>query len=494
MIKNMYQKTQLCVKTQNQLTPSFPGEVGVRQGDILSPNLFKIFINDLPDSVIKSNVRPPKLINKEVGCLLYADDLVLLSETREGLQASLKNLDDYCMKWDLHVNTDKTKVVVFSNKKANNTEQFWLGNNAVECVREYKYLGVTLTSDGSFDTAQKNLYLRGLKAYFKLVKILSTQRSGVHTAIHLFDHTVKPILLYASEIWGSIDPNLRRVKSNPDQKLERGYEKLLAEKLHMKMCRNTLGVNNKTALAAIRGEMGRFPIYIDVTQNIIKYLNHLECSASDLLKQSLAVNHELAKQNKYCWLAWAQSILADLKLNEDIIKQPPTRWLPKLTQNLHGKYFTIWKKQITPDDKNNTKLRTYQKFKTSITREPYLDLIKDRNTRKSLAQLRTSSHKLHVETGRYFGRDISDRTCEVCGNGDIEDEQHFLIACTAYSTDRINLFQIATKLCTRFNNLTNEQKLIWLMSAENFEIVQALAKFTEKCFLYRSQKLRSNET
>ena len=142
--------------------------------------------------------------------------------------------------------------MTFNTKKAKdiNTCQYWLGNSPVECVREYKYLGVIVTSNGSWDTAQKNLYHRGLKTHFKLAKILATEQSGVHTAIHMFDHMVKPILLYASEIWGSINPNLRRVKSNPDLKLERGYEKLWAEKLHLKVCRNTLGVGNKTALPA----------------------------------------------------------------------------------------------------------------------------------------------------------------------------------------------------------------------------------------------------
>jgi hypothetical protein len=488
-IKNMYQNTKLCVKTQNQLTPSFPGEVGVRQGDILSPNIFKIFINDLPDSIITPNGRPPKLKDKTVGCLLYADDLVLLSETKDGLQTSLQNLNDYCHKWDLHVNTKKTKVMIFSTKKTKTTEQFYLGNSYVECVDEYKYLGITLTSNGSFDTAQKNLYMRGLKAYFKLVKILSSQRSGVHTAIHLFDHTVKPVLLYASEIWGSIDPNLRKIKNNPDLKLERGYEKLMAEKLHLKMCRNILGVNNKTALPAIRGEMGRFPIYIDVTLNILKYLNHLKNSTSDLLTQALEINQELARQNKYCWLTWAQSILIDLKSNEDTVQQPVTRWLPKLTKNLRGKYFNIWKDQISPDHTHGNKLRTYQKFKTSITREPYLDLIRDRNTRKYVAQLRTSSHKLHVETGRYYGKDILDRTCEVCGNGEVEDEQHFMISCNAYSAEREHLFQTANNLCPHFDSLTSEHKLIWLMSAENSDIVRALATFIERSFVLRSQIL-----
>ena len=48
--------------------------------------------------------------------LLFADDAVLVSETREGLQRSLDNLHEYCIKWNLNVNIEKTKIVVFRKR------------------------------------------------------------------------------------------------------------------------------------------------------------------------------------------------------------------------------------------------------------------------------------------------------------------------------------------------------------------------------------------
>ena len=45
---------------------------------------------------------------------MYADDLVLLSETSEGLQECLNRLNDYCNTWGLEVNVNKTKTVVFN--------------------------------------------------------------------------------------------------------------------------------------------------------------------------------------------------------------------------------------------------------------------------------------------------------------------------------------------------------------------------------------------
>ena len=364
----------------------------------------------------------------------------------------------------------------------------------VECVEEYKYLGILFKSNGSFDTAQQNLYHRGLKAYFKMAKMLSTERSRAYTTTHLFDHTVKPILLYASEVWGCIDPNLRRIKNNPDYKLEKGYEKLWAEKLHLKMCRYILGVNNKTPLAAIRGETGRLPLYIDVCINILKYLNHLLGTTSDLLTQALKINQELLSQDKYCWLSWASTLLTDLGSDINEIRQTPSRWIPKIKRLLREKYFSIWKQQVTRGSTcggQGNKLRTYQKFKTSLSQEPYLDIIKDRSTRRCLAQLRTSSHKLHVETGRYTQTKTIDRTCQTCNTNDIEDEQHFLISCDAFKDPRKDLFIQARARCQNFNNLSHEHKFIWLMTAEDAYIVHALANYTKTCFHLRLDILKS---
>ena len=83
------------------------------QGEIISPFLFALFINDkelklqynLPNGIC---IEPLKLY-----LLLFADDAVLFSETREGLQNHLNNLENYCRKWNLTVNVDKTKIELF---------------------------------------------------------------------------------------------------------------------------------------------------------------------------------------------------------------------------------------------------------------------------------------------------------------------------------------------------------------------------------------------
>jgi hypothetical protein len=91
----MYNNTELCVKTDNDtMTENFTSNIGVRQVDNLSPTLFKIFINDLIDESCKHAI----LNTLKLNCLLYADDLVIMSETADGLQMCIDKLYNYCTK------------------------------------------------------------------------------------------------------------------------------------------------------------------------------------------------------------------------------------------------------------------------------------------------------------------------------------------------------------------------------------------------------------
>ena len=74
--------------------------------------------------------------------LLYADDTTICPESAEGLQQALDALSDYCDKWSLRVNVDKTKVVVFSRGKIQKMPTIKYKGRSLEVVFEFQYLGV----------------------------------------------------------------------------------------------------------------------------------------------------------------------------------------------------------------------------------------------------------------------------------------------------------------------------------------------------------------
>lgn len=106
LIKSMYQNSISRVKCENTLTDSIDIKQGVHLGSVLSPLLFNIFINANGDTLLADNA--PIIYDSKVNHLLYADDLVLMSSTEEGLQRNIDTLHEYCMNLGLTIHTDRT--------------------------------------------------------------------------------------------------------------------------------------------------------------------------------------------------------------------------------------------------------------------------------------------------------------------------------------------------------------------------------------------------
>ena len=116
IIKSMYTGNTCSIKIVKKITEFFNQGQGLRQGCKLSPALFNTYINELATILEKSSAPGVSLHNSEVKCLLFADDLCLLSPTEHGLQQSLDLLEQYCQTWVLAVNPRNTKIMIFPEK------------------------------------------------------------------------------------------------------------------------------------------------------------------------------------------------------------------------------------------------------------------------------------------------------------------------------------------------------------------------------------------
>lgn len=184
--------------------------------------------------------------------LLFADDTLLLAETLPDLQNLLNKLSTYCEKWNITVNTDKTKVLVF--KRSNRPEDFdiFYGNVRLDVVRNFIYLGVNVTSNGNFSHAQKHLSEQASKALYSLGHIFDTNVLCVNDKLKLFDSLILPILNYGCEIWS--------FSKSQD-----------AERIHLKFLKQILGVRKQTCNLAVYGELGRVPLSVLHKTRVLKY-------------------------------------------------------------------------------------------------------------------------------------------------------------------------------------------------------------------------------
>ena len=169
IIKHMYSTTELCIRKEHFISNPIANNKGVKQGDSLSPTLFNIYINDLGSYVYEGSKNVPVLLgDSRLNHLLFADDLLLLSETSNGLQNCLNKLGHF---WKLDVNLNKTKIMIFSNGRRNyENYNFIYNGHKLHVTDTYKYLVITLFYDGNLKHAADDLYNKALKAMFSLKK------------------------------------------------------------------------------------------------------------------------------------------------------------------------------------------------------------------------------------------------------------------------------------------------------------------------------------
>ena len=162
-----------------------------------------IYANHLPSIFNFIENHPITIISSNISCLMYADDLIIMSTSHEALQKCIHNLEVYCDKWKLEVNMKKTKILIF-NKQGSLIKRhtFFYRGNKIENVTEYKYLGFTFTASGSSTTGIATLVKQAKKSWFAIRHYLFNSRNrDINTHLSLFDSQVKPILLYACEAW-----------------------------------------------------------------------------------------------------------------------------------------------------------------------------------------------------------------------------------------------------------------------------------------------------
>ena len=149
-VKNMLYKTEIALKIDQKHSEYFEICRGVKQGDStsISPTLFNIFIIDLSASFNTEECKPPELLNSRVGSLSFADDLLIISESKEGLQNSVNKLNMFCDNWQLTLNVKKTKTMVVQQLTSQVSPFIDFKGDVIQNVTEYKLLGCLFKCNG----------------------------------------------------------------------------------------------------------------------------------------------------------------------------------------------------------------------------------------------------------------------------------------------------------------------------------------------------------
>ncbi len=248
MVRAMYANNKSCVKCNGAISEFFQCNIGVRQGECISPVLFNLYINDIEQYFRDRGHEGMDFEIFRQSLLLYADDTIIMAKSPERLQLALDILHDYCNKMKLTVNTEKTKVMKIVRYRRNTEPPLICKYNDIELeeVRVFKYLGLNMANNGSTIVTLNSLVNQGLRALHSMkYYLLNARFLSPKTKLSIFDTLVKSVLLYSSPVWGFI--NTKKI-----------------EQIHLKFCKEILQLRISTPDVMVYGELGRFPLDIDV--------------------------------------------------------------------------------------------------------------------------------------------------------------------------------------------------------------------------------------
>jgi hypothetical protein len=489
VIRSMYQSVSYSIKCPcGGITQSILSGRGLQQGGVLSPMLFSIYMHDLPDIFLDDKCMPMSLNNCKIGCLMYADDIVLLSESAEGIQYSIDLLQEYCKKWHLTVNLNKTKVIVFNKGGRLYTENIFKYNEStIETVKNYPYLGIIISANGGLHDAQNALKDKGLKAMHSIIKDTTECRPSL--ALKLFDSLIRPVLNYGCEVWA---PSI--LNGLNESNFITLCDKSGVEKVMLKFAKFYLGVHKNATNVAVRGELGLYPNIITQMKPTVKYLVRLfkmpkESLAYNSLMECLYLNDSNCKN----WLTGIKALLVsyDARIANDIGSIVHIKNIEILIFDHFKRMYTEqWKCTLNKGDNSGSrgnKLSTYKEFKENFELETYLLNIKNKQVRSSLTKLRISAHTLKIEMGRYHKPEkipVERRLCEECN--EVENEYHFVMNCSMYTNLR-DIFFIDLENTINTYSMTDIDKFNLLMSSHDYNVNNMFSKFVHAAFEIRNQ-------
>ena len=410
LIQQMYSRASIRISLNGELTDAIPIKKGVLQGEPLSPALFNAYIFDIAEQLKENNVRPINLNVVELNMLLFADDIILVADTKVSLQQKINILQEYFRELKLSINLNKTKIVVFRNGgRLRNSDKWFLNGEEILIENNYTYLGVNFSAVSLLKNAEKQFKLKAKLAMSQMYKSLSILKiQKMSTSFKIFDSIIKSTLFYAIPTWISINKN----------SIETIQNEFIKKMLHL---------DRKTPGALVRREFERNPLILDAFGLMLNYWAHILSSGHETLLRN-AYEMTLNDMNPK-FSNWASMLKMQLdKLGFSFIwfYQSPEaihQFKPLILQRFKDQLFQL----------DNIKIETTQSFKyynqliypgmiIPQLHELYLPI----NILRFFTQIRLNESPLKLNN--LMLTPLNQRKCQLCDlEKEINEDLHHLI-------------------------------------------------------------------
>jgi hypothetical protein len=437
VVSGMYEGLQSAVMTRGGLSGWFVLRRGVKQGGVLSPWLYSMYINGVMEELRRKGLGVC-VEGRWVGALLYADDIMLLARTREELQEMVRVVEEYAAKWRFELAAAKCEVVVYGQpRRVVGNESVLLGGVDLKVSGWFKYLGMELESRRGWGVVAERVLMKARKKAAMLKGVLrqGKWRESVEVKRRLWEAVVRPVLVQGGEVWEPVD---------------RLREKLECEQ--RKGGRMVLGVGGTTSNVVVLGELGWMTIRASRDEALLRMVGKIERMDGERLVKEVYVRGKgrwlVGKVGRDRWWGRVHRVcelwgLGDMWKSGLVEGMPKARWEGMVRERMCAREVSVWKERMSA---GGVKMELYRVVKKTWGREEYISA----GSRRSVAfkcALRSGTCGLEVELGR--GRlTREERVCRVCGEG-VEDVVHFVMSCNGLRESRERWWKKLGKVLSR---------------------------------------------
>ena len=207
IIRKLYWSQKACVRVNGEMTEYQEIRRGVRQGCVLSPDLFSLY-----GEVIMRRIREcegVRIGGQNINNIRFADDTVLVADTEEKLQVMLDEIREESERRGLNINVKKTESMVISKQSPVPRINLRCGNQIVKQVDRFIYLGSMITEDARCETEVKRRIGIAKKTFNDMRNLLTNRKLSVKTRKNIMKTYIWSTLLYGVESW-TLSLGLRR--------------------------------------------------------------------------------------------------------------------------------------------------------------------------------------------------------------------------------------------------------------------------------------------
>ena len=197
-IEQLYDKATSAVKMNGSIGEWFRTTVGVRQGCLLSPTPFHIFLERIMSDALEEHDGKVSVGGRNIFNLRFADDIDAAAEEEQKLEALVESLDTTCTRYKMEISAERTKLM--TNSANGIQREFKVKRQKLGTVTSFKYLGIVVSDDGS----KPEVLSRIEQATAALTKLKPTRRDNnisLGSKVKLMRSLVISIFLYTCESW-----------------------------------------------------------------------------------------------------------------------------------------------------------------------------------------------------------------------------------------------------------------------------------------------------